>query len=221
MCGFFSALMLLVGRQEGHPACKKLSGGVLAWLSVWSEVQTCLSPSWCHCHSLSLASVKSRLVLPFWYRLTWVVPEKGPLNVCVCVCVLVCGLSGTISTNMNHSLINFGMCKLRMGWSLGYIMWWFWERHYILINHLILCGSVQRHSILCGSLWQDATSRHSTHTTELIIISYPEKARRHVTTASLFILWCNHNNLLKVACSGLGWLKVETVTYEAVDQCSN
>jgi len=36
----FSALSLLVGRQEGHPACKKLSGGVLAWLSVWSEAQT-------------------------------------------------------------------------------------------------------------------------------------------------------------------------------------
>ena len=34
--------MLLVGRQEGHPACKKLSGGVLAWLSVWSKVQTCI-----------------------------------------------------------------------------------------------------------------------------------------------------------------------------------
>ena len=32
----FSALTLLVGWQEGHPACKKLSGGVLAWLSVWS-----------------------------------------------------------------------------------------------------------------------------------------------------------------------------------------
>jgi len=32
----FSALTLLVGRQEGHPACKKLSGGVLVWLSVWS-----------------------------------------------------------------------------------------------------------------------------------------------------------------------------------------
>jgi len=38
----FSALTLLAGRQEGHPACKKLSGGVLAWLSVWSEVQTCI-----------------------------------------------------------------------------------------------------------------------------------------------------------------------------------
>jgi len=27
-------LTLLVGRQEGHPACKKTSGGVLVWLSV-------------------------------------------------------------------------------------------------------------------------------------------------------------------------------------------
>ena len=36
----FSALTLMVGRREGHLACKKLSGGVLAWLSVWSEVQT-------------------------------------------------------------------------------------------------------------------------------------------------------------------------------------
>jgi len=43
-CSAFGALTLLVGRQEGHPACKKLSGGVLAWLSVWSEVQTCIWP---------------------------------------------------------------------------------------------------------------------------------------------------------------------------------
>jgi len=41
----FSALTLLVGRQEGHPACKELSGGMLAWLFVWSEVQTCIWPS--------------------------------------------------------------------------------------------------------------------------------------------------------------------------------
>ena len=58
----FSALTLLVGRQEGHPACKKLSGGVLAWLSVWGEMQTCIWPSWCHCHSLSLAPVN-----PDWF----------------------------------------------------------------------------------------------------------------------------------------------------------
>jgi len=41
----FSALMLLVGLEEGHPACKKLSGGMLAWLSVWIEMQTCIWPS--------------------------------------------------------------------------------------------------------------------------------------------------------------------------------
>ena len=41
----FSALTLLVGWQEEHAACKKLSGGVLAWLFVWSEVQTCIWPS--------------------------------------------------------------------------------------------------------------------------------------------------------------------------------
>ena len=72
-----------------HPACKKNSDGVLVWLSVWSKVQTCIWPSWCHWHSLSLASVKSRLILPFWYRLIWIVLDKGPLNVCVCVCVVV------------------------------------------------------------------------------------------------------------------------------------
>ena len=62
----FSALTLLVGRQEGHPACKKLSGGVLAWLSVWSEVQTCMWPSWCH--SLT---------------------DKGLLNMCMCVYIYI------------------------------------------------------------------------------------------------------------------------------------
>ena len=75
----FGALTLLAGWQEGHLACKKLSDEML---SVWSEVQTCIRPHWCYCHSLSLASVKSRLVSPLWYRLTRVVPDKGPLNGC-------------------------------------------------------------------------------------------------------------------------------------------
>jgi len=83
----YRTLTLLVWRQEEHPACKKLSGGVLTWLSVRSEMQTCIWPSWCHCHSLSVASIKSRLVLPFWYRLTWVVLEKG-YKTGVCMCLL-------------------------------------------------------------------------------------------------------------------------------------
>jgi len=77
------------------------TGGViflehLAWVSVWSEVQPCIWPNWyaTASHYLLLESCfsKSRLVLPFWFRLTRVVPDKGPLNVCVCVraCVPVC-----------------------------------------------------------------------------------------------------------------------------------
>ena len=58
---------------------------VCVCLSVWSEVQTCVWPSGFHCHSLSIASVKSRLVLPFWYWLIRVVLDRGPLNGCVCV----------------------------------------------------------------------------------------------------------------------------------------
>ena len=92
---------LLVGRREQHPACKKLSGEVLAWFSVWSEVQTCIWTSWCHCHSLSLASVKSRLVSSFWYRLTWIDQVKGPLNVCVC-------FRGSQKTTTETELAGFG-----------------------------------------------------------------------------------------------------------------
>ena len=76
-----------LGSRKGIRPVENLSSEVLTWLSVWSEVQTCIWPSWCHCHLLSLASVKSRLVLPFWYRLTRVVLDKGPLNAGVCVCV--------------------------------------------------------------------------------------------------------------------------------------
>jgi len=68
----FGALTLLVGWQEGHLACKKLSGGMLAWLSVWGEVQICT----CHCHSLSLAPINQDwFYLPgfTFYRLTQVV----------------------------------------------------------------------------------------------------------------------------------------------------
>ena len=47
--GYISALtyylVVLAGRQKEHPACKKLSGGMLAWLSGWSEVQTYTWPS--------------------------------------------------------------------------------------------------------------------------------------------------------------------------------
>jgi len=83
----FSALTLLVGWQEGHPACKKLSGGMLAWLSVWSEVQTCIWP-------LPLTvSCFSKIQIGFTF-LVLAHPgspgQRAIKRVCVCVCVCAC-----------------------------------------------------------------------------------------------------------------------------------
>ena len=56
---------------------------MLAWLYVCSEVQTCIWPSWCHCHSLSLASVKSRLVPAHLGS----PGQRAVKRVCVCVII--------------------------------------------------------------------------------------------------------------------------------------
>ena len=72
----FSALTLLVGRQEGHPARKNLTDKVLAWL---------FSGAKCSLHMVQLMPLRPHHVcfskiqngLSFWYRLTWVVPDKG------------------------------------------------------------------------------------------------------------------------------------------------
>jgi len=85
-------MTLLVGRQEEHPACKKLTDEVLVWLSGVGVV-ICLERDADCMHMVqlmlmhprtrsSLASFKSRLVLPFWCQLTQVVREKRPLNWC-------------------------------------------------------------------------------------------------------------------------------------------
>ena len=104
-----------LGGRKGIRFVKNLSGGVLAWLSVWSEVQTCIWPSWCHCYSLSLASVKIQIGLPFWYRLTRVVPEKRPLEGCVCmyVChVFYCDVSGFVLLLLINWLIGCNKRRL-------------------------------------------------------------------------------------------------------------
>jgi len=87
----FSALTLLVGRQEGRPTCKKTewwSAGVVICLERGADLHTAQlmkMPLTVSCLS------KIQIGLPFWYRLTRVVPEKGPLNGCACVngCVLL------------------------------------------------------------------------------------------------------------------------------------
>ena len=84
----FSALILLVGCQEEHLACKnwlmwRLCGYLSGVRCIW--ICICIWFSWCHCHfrtSSSLPSFESRLVLPFSYQLTQVVLEKKLLNGC-------------------------------------------------------------------------------------------------------------------------------------------
>ena len=79
----FSALTLLVGRQEEQLARKKLSDGtgVVICLECGANdllmVQLMPLPPIISCFS------KTQNGLPFWCRLTQVVLEKMPLNVCV------------------------------------------------------------------------------------------------------------------------------------------
>jgi len=62
----FIDLILLVGRQEDHPACKKMSDKELACLSVCSEVQMiCIWSSWCHCHPIISCLIKIQIGLTF------------------------------------------------------------------------------------------------------------------------------------------------------------
>jgi len=56
-----------------------VSGAVMAWLSVWSEVRICIWPSWCHCHS---CSSKSRLVFTFLLLAHPASPRQMALNEC-------------------------------------------------------------------------------------------------------------------------------------------
>ena len=70
-----------------------MSGGVLAWLSVWREVQTCMA----QLIPLPLTvSCFSKIQIGF----TFLVPahpgspgKRAVKQVCVCVCVCVCAMS--------------------------------------------------------------------------------------------------------------------------------
>jgi len=66
----FSALMLLVGWQEGHPASEKLSGGMLAWLCLVRGAYLHMAQLVPLPLTISCSS-KSRMVrLPSWFYLS-------------------------------------------------------------------------------------------------------------------------------------------------------
>ena len=108
----FSALTLLVGRQEGHPACKKLSSGVLAWLSVWSEVLMHMAQLMPLPLTVSCSS-KMQTGFTFLVPAHMGSPGQGAVKrVCVCVRVRVCVCSPAVALSLTlapcytcHSLL--------------------------------------------------------------------------------------------------------------------
>jgi len=86
--------MLLAGRQERHLTCKNWIVG--CWHSYLSGVRCkwfACGPANATATPSSLASLKSRMVLPYRCRLTQVVLEKRPLNVCSVVVVFLTGVA--------------------------------------------------------------------------------------------------------------------------------
>jgi len=63
----FSALTLLVGRQEGHPACGKLSGGVLAKAVTRIYFRGCWGTTQLSCMAEALPDFKVKIGLSIGY----------------------------------------------------------------------------------------------------------------------------------------------------------
>ena len=92
-------------------ARKNLSDEVLAWLSVWSEVQMiCIWSGWCHCHPIISASEN-----PEWFIL--LVPaypgspgKKAVKRLCVCVWMMnkedTVG-HGDVTWSMLYALVDY------------------------------------------------------------------------------------------------------------------
>jgi len=86
---FFSALTLLVWRQEGHPACKKTEwwvASVVICLELGADLHMAqLMPLPLSVSCFSKIQIGSTFLVPAHLGS----PGKGPLNGCVCVCVII------------------------------------------------------------------------------------------------------------------------------------
>jgi len=93
----------------------------------------CIWSSWCHCYSI--ASLNSRMVYPFWCRLTQVVLEERLLNGCLFVC------------KFRLAFLALMFSKVALG-----AVWWFWSKS-------LMRGRVLQCYI---SLWQNLTGQRMT-----------------------------------------------------------
>jgi len=125
----FSALTLLVGRQEGHPACKKLSVWVLAWLCLGRGadlhmVQVMPLPPTVSCFS------KIQISFTFLIPAHPVVPDKG----CCCCCIVHLSSHLYIMSNL---YVSIKICDPH------YSIWCCWCRYMLYLNaSCIICVTV-------------------------------------------------------------------------------
>jgi len=93
-------------------------------------------------------SSKIQIGLPFWYRLTWVVPEKEPLNGCVCVCSYSLHAIHCVMDNWNR----VNLCRSCMA-GCHYCSWHcshaVWSRIFASVGRPSVCLSQQELSIDC------------------------------------------------------------------------
>ena len=109
----FSALTLLVGRQEGYPACKKTE-----W---WGACMVICLERGAGLHMVQLMPLplivscfsKIQIGLPFWYRLSRVVPDKRQW---LCVCVFS-ALTLLVGRQEGHPA-----CKKTEWWGAGVVI---------------------------------------------------------------------------------------------------
>jgi len=116
----FSTLMLLVGRQEEHPACKKTE-----WWGAGMAI--CLERG----ADLHMAQLKplpltvscfSKIQIGFTFLVLAHLgsPKKGPLNrcVCMCMCIMIVVRHSEVPPQRGDSTENAGL-NAKVQWNLG------------------------------------------------------------------------------------------------------
>jgi len=125
---------------------------MLVWLSVWDKVQICIWPSWCHCHSPSLAPVN-----PDWFYLSGTGSPSCPRQRAI-KRVLLLLFSHTFTTTKGHAYKlqatvweNSLKRGLRSSPDLDPDLGWPWKsyRRECLIDlnkyHYLVCGCIVFH----------------------------------------------------------------------------
>ena len=195
----------LEGRKGIQPVKNRVVGCWRGYLS-GARCRLAYGPADATATQLFLASVKSRLILPFWYRLTWVVPRKGPLNGCVCP------WKRSVRLRLSPS-----RCVARVCWS-GPVIGWRLPRS----NSMQITDGCGVGQLLCFRRMQAITAgtviAYITHDDRSNISSASSRhaAKRRGGLNSLTVTYNHDLELTKM----IYWARADTRTLDADDEMS-